>query len=101
MVKETAISERRTCRLVGVYRWTYRYQGKRRDDRALWERLKELAHRCPRFGYRRLAVLLRREGYAVNYKRIFRLYSAEDLKIRRKRKKIRSRVRTAPLAVPS
>jgi len=53
------------------------------------------------FGYHRLAVLLRREGYAVNSKRIFQIYSEEDLKIRRKRKKIRSRVRTAPLAVPS
>jgi putative transposase len=101
MVTETGISERRACRLVGVHRWTYRYRGKCRDDRALQERLKELAHRWPRFGYRRLAVLLRREGYAVNHKKIFRLYTAEDLKVRRKRKKIRSRVRTAPLAVPS
>ena len=100
MVGETRISERRACRLVGVHRWTYRYQGRRRDDQALRERLKDLAHRWPRFGYRRLAVLLRREGYAVNHKKIFRLYIAEDLKVRRKRKKIRSRVRTAPLAVP-
>ena len=100
MVLETGISERRACRLVGVHRWTYRYRGIRRDEGALRERLKELAHRWPRFGYRRLAVLLRREGYAVNHKKIFRLYTAEDLKVRRKRKKIRSRVRTAPLAVP-
>jgi putative transposase len=101
MVAETGISERRACRLVGVHRWTYRYRERRRDDGALRERLKGLAHRWPRFGYRRLAVLLRREGYAGNHKKIFRLYTAEDLKVRRKRKKIRSRVRTAPLAVPS
>jgi putative transposase len=47
-----------------------------------------------------LAVLLRREGYAMNHKKVFRFYTAENLKVRQKRKKIRSRVRMAPLAVP-
>jgi putative transposase len=65
------------------------------------ERMRELAHRWPRFGYRRLGVLLRREGMAVNHKRIYRLYTEEDLKVRRKRKKIRSRLRVPPLPVPS
>jgi putative transposase len=55
----------------------------------------------PRFGYRRLIVLLQREGIPVNHKKAYRIYTEEDLKVRRKRKKIRSRVRTAPLPVPS
>ena len=63
--------------------------------------MRELAHRWPRFGYRRLIVLLSREGIEVNHKKAYRIYTEEDLKVRRKRKKIRSRVRTAPLPVPS
>jgi putative transposase len=101
MVRETTISERRACQLIGMHRWTHRYPGRQRDEATLKERLRELAHRWPRFGYRRLHVLLRREGFAVNHKKVYRLYVAEDLKVRRRRKKIRSRVRTAPLPVPS
>jgi putative transposase len=101
MVRETEISERRACRLIGMHRWTFRYPGKPRDDRSLRERIRELAHRWPRFGYRRLIVLLRREGIEVNHKKAYRIYTEEDLKVRRKRKKIRSRIRTAPLPVPS
>lgn len=101
MVRETEISERRACRLIGMHRWTFRYPGKPRDDRSLRERIRELAHRWPRFGYRRLIVLLRREGIEVNHKKAYRIYTEEDLKVRRKWKKIRSRVRTAPLPVPS
>jgi putative transposase len=86
MVRETEISERRACKLVGIKRWTLRYPRKRQDDATLRKRMRELAHRWPRFGYRRLCVLLRREGV--------------DLKVRRKRRKIRSRIRAAPLPVP-
>jgi transposase InsO family protein len=67
MVRETEISERRACHLIGMHRWTFRYPGKPRDDRSLRERMRELAHRWPRFGYRRLIVLLRREGIEVNH----------------------------------
>ncbi len=63
--------------------------------------MRALAHRWPRFGYRRLIVLLRREGIGVNHKKAYRIYTEEDLKVRRKRKKIRSRVRMAPLPLPS
>ncbi len=101
MIRETGISERRACRLIAMYRRTFRYRGRPRDDKTLRERMRELAHRWPRFGYRRLIVLLHREGIEVNHKKAYRLYTEEDLKVRRKRKKIRSRVRTAPLPVPS
>ena len=52
-------------------------------------------------GYRRLIVLLPREGILVNHTKAYRIYTEEDLKVRRKQKKIRSRVRTAPLPLPS
>lgn len=101
MTRETRVSERRACRLVEISRPTYRYRGRPRDERSLRERMRELAHRWPRFGYRRLGVLLRREGMAVNHKRIYRLYTEEDLRVRRRRKKIRSRLRVPPLPVPT
>src|SRR5204863_518895 len=61
-------------RVIGVDRTSVRYQGVRPDDVALRERLKALAQERRRFGYRRLHVLLPREGHAVNKKRVQRLY---------------------------
>jgi putative transposase len=61
-----------------------RYRATRPDDRALRERLKALAQERRRFGYRRLHVLLRREGHAVNKKRVQRLYREERLTVRRR-----------------
>ena len=53
---------------------TVRYQTSRADDAGLRERMRAIAHERRRFGYRRLHVLLKREGYAVNHKKLFRLY---------------------------
>jgi putative transposase len=72
-----AVSERRACRLVGIHRSTLRYRANRAEDDGLRTRLCELAAERPRFGYRRLHVVLRREGHDVNHKRIHRLYRAE------------------------
>lgn len=85
-------SQRRACRLVGAVRATVRYQGRHPDDAALRDRLRDLAAQRPRFGYRRLHVLLRREGIIVNHKRIERLYRAEGLAVRRRRRKSLTRV---------
>lgn len=100
-VREKGTSERRACTLVGISRATHRYRGQPRNDGAARERMRELAHRWPRFGYRRLGVLLRREGIALNHKGTYRIYTEEELKVRRKRKKIRSRMCVSPLLVPS
>lgn len=81
------VSERRACRLVGLQRSTRRYQAKPKNDEGLRTRLRALAAERPRFGYRRLHVLLRREGYRVNHKRIHRLYRAEGLTVRRRPRK--------------
>jgi putative transposase len=78
------MSERRACRVLGVDRTSVRYQATRPDDGALRERLKALAQERRRFGYRRLHVLLRREGHAVNKKRVQRIYREERLTVRRR-----------------
>jgi putative transposase len=88
---EYELSERHACRLLGLGRSTYRYQARKAErDRALRTRLKELAAKRMRFGYRRLTALLVREGIAANHKRVYRLYREEGLAMRiRQRRRIR------------
>jgi putative transposase len=86
------VSQRRACQLIGTARSTVRYLGRRRDDVALRGRLRERAAQRPRFGYRRLHALLRREGLRVNHKRVERLYRVEGLAVRRCRRKSPTRV---------
>lgn len=81
------VSERRACRTLGVARSTVRYQSVRGDDAPLRAQLRELAYERPRFGYRRLHVLLRRHGHVLNHKRLHRLYREEGLAVRRRRRK--------------
>ena len=81
-----AKSERRACRLLLVRVSSYRYQ-LRQNDSSLRERLIALAREKPRFGYRRLHVLLGREGEQVNHKRVHRIYREAGLALRRKKRK--------------
>jgi putative transposase len=81
------LSQRRACRLVGAGRSTVRYRSRRQEDGRVRRRLRELAEQRPRFGYRRLYVLLRREGIVVNHKRVERLYREEGLAVRRRTRK--------------
>ena len=83
------LSERRACSLIGLDRSTHRYQGRVDRNSELRQRLCELAEQRRRFGYRRLHVLLRREGHPVNKKRIQRLYRQEGLSLRGRRRKKR------------
>ncbi|WP_225430157.1 IS3 family transposase [Deinococcus detaillensis] len=91
------LTERRACRVLGFWRSTqrhYRNSPGEEKDLALKIRLRELAQEHPRFGYRRLHVLLKREGQVANHKRVYRIYRAEGLAVRRKaRKKITARER--------
>ena len=84
--EEYAFSQRRACRLLTMAVSSYRYQS-RRSDEGLRLRLVELAREKPRFGYRRLHVLLRRSGEEVNHKRVHRVYREAGLSIRRKKRK--------------
>jgi Transposase and inactivated derivatives len=94
------MSERRACRLIGADRTSVRYRARRPDDAALRERLKALAHERRRFGYRRLHVLLRREGHAVNRKRVQRLYREEKLTVRRRGGRKRALGERRPIDTP-
>jgi putative transposase len=71
------VSERRACRVIAADRTVIRYQLRRDDDGHLREKLHELAHQRRRFGYRRLHVLLRRDGIMINRKKSQRLYREE------------------------
>jgi putative transposase len=88
---EYGMSERHACRLMGLARSTQRYQsGKAERDGELRERLRDLAAKRMRFGYRRLTAMLVRAGVEVNHKRVYRLYREEGLAMRiRQRRRIR------------
>jgi len=97
MSESHGLSQRRACALVGIGRSSCRYASRRDEHEPLVVRLRELAAARPRFGYRRLHVLLRREGVPINHKRLYRLYRLEGLSVRRrKRRKLRV-MRPAPL----
>ena len=95
------LSERRACALAGVQRSTLRYRARRSDAGVLVGRLRELAAARPRFGYRRLHLLLQREGVAANHKRIYRIYRAEGLAVRRRNRKRLRVARPIPMAAPT
>lgn len=77
----------RACGLIGISRSLFRYQSKRPDDGELLARLIALAGQKRRYGYRRLHVLLRREGWELNWKRTYRVYHAAGLMVRRRKRK--------------
>lgn len=86
------ISERRACRALGVPRSSQRYVGTERGrEEELLLRIRALAREHPRYGYRRIRALLKREGWSVNLKRVHRLWRREGLKVpqmQRKRRRL-------------
>jgi putative transposase len=88
--QEFNVSQRRACQALGIHRSAVRYQPRTSAKRqALVTRMHELARKHPRFGYRRVAILLRQEGWRVNTKRIHRLWRLEGLKVPKKQRKKR------------
>jgi hypothetical protein len=85
LLTEYRVSERRACATVFLHRSVYRYVGHPRDDRAVRQRLKEIAETRVRYGFERIQVLLRREGWRDNHKRTYRIYKEEGLNLRSKR----------------
>jgi putative transposase len=77
----------RACGLIGISRSLYRYEAKRPVDATLRLRLSELAQQKRRYGYRRLHVLLCREGWSINCKRTYRVYHEAGLMLRRRKRK--------------
>jgi putative transposase len=80
-------TQRKACELANIARSSYRYRPETEKDEKLKEKLTRLAHQKPRYGYRRLGILLRREGEVVNHKRLFRVYHAAGLSVKRKKRK--------------
>jgi putative transposase len=85
------VSQTRACGLIAMSRSSYNYQSRRQDDSALRTFIREKAQERKRWGYRRLQVLLQRDGHRDNHKRIYRIYKEEGLQVRkRKRKRART-----------
>jgi putative transposase len=100
-VERWEYSERRACRVVGIDRSSARYRITRSGDQELREKLREVAGERRRFGYRRLHVILRRKGYEVNHKRVYRLYREEGLSVRKRKRKRVCRAARVPLQAPA
>ena len=94
------VSQRRACEALGVDRSSVRYRSRRPDDGFIRSRLREIATVRRRFGYRRLHILLQREGIVLNHKKLRRLYAEERLQVRRRGGRKRALGTRAPLAVP-
>src|SRR5664279_58550 len=95
------MSERRACTLVAADRKMIRYRSRRPPDAELRTRLRDLANQRRRFGYRRLFILLRREGEPSGINRIYRLYREEGLTVRKRRARRRAVGSRAPILVES
>ncbi len=85
VAKHHGLSQRRACTSLSVDRPLIRYQARRVDDGHLRDHLKALSNQRPRFGYRRLHHLIKREGFVVNHKRVYRIYKELGLQVRRRK----------------
>ena len=94
------VSQRRACQVINADRSTVRYRSRRPDDGLIRVRLRELAAIRRRFGYRRLQILLRREGTHMNHKKLRRLYAEERLQVRRRGGRKRALGTRAPMTLP-
>lgn len=99
-IREKDYSQRRACSLAGIDPRVYRYCSTRPADTVLRKRLCELAYERRRFGYRRLHILLRREGFQINWKKLYRLYKEERLTVRKRGGRKRALGTRAPMTIP-
>ena len=83
-IEERNYSQRRACGLVGMAPRVYRYRSSRPDDVGLRNRLRKLAAERRRFGYRRLHLVLKRQGVTIDWKKLYRLYREERLTVRKR-----------------
>jgi len=90
------VSIRRACRALPVERSSYHYRSRRAGQAPLSKRIKEIAETRVRYGYRRIHVLLRREGWMVNHKRVCRLYREQGLQLRNKtpKRRVKAKLRS-------
>lgn len=93
------MSERRACHVIDADRKSVRYQSRRPPETELRARLRDLANERRRFGYRRLHILLRREGEPSGINRVYRIYREEGLGVRKRRARRRAVGTRAPILV--
>ena len=98
---EHRVSQRRACSVLGVDRSSVRYHGVRPDDADLRKAMKEVAAERRRFGYRRVHVMLERQGWHVNQKKVRRLYREEKLQVKRRGGRKRALGTRRPMLVPN
>jgi len=88
--RQLGVSERKACKVLGQYRSTQRYKPRLPDkDKPVIKELLDLHVKHPRYGYRRITILLRQDDWLINFKRVYRLWSQEGLKVPRKQHKKR------------
>ncbi len=97
---EHGVSQRRACKALSVDRASMRYRSVRPDDAGLREAMKAVAGERRRFGYRRIHVMLRRQGIVMNHKKLRRLYREEKLQVRRRGGRKRALGTRRPMLVP-
>lgn len=84
LTERYSFSQRRAFKLVALHRSVGRYINRKQDDDNIKSQIKAVAHERPRFGYRRIHVMLKKNGLRINHKRLFRLYQDMGLKVRRR-----------------
>ncbi len=99
-MKEKRYNQKRACALAGIDPRVYRRTSKRPADTDLRDRLKELSSERRRFGYQRLHILLKREGWQVNWKKLYRIYREEGFTFRKRGGRKRAVGTRTPLAIP-
>lgn len=94
------VSQRRACTVLNVDRSTVRYRSRRSDDDDLRDAIKRVSKERRRFGYRRIHVMVRREGFEVNHKKLRRIYREEKLQVRRRGGRKRALRTRKPMVAP-
>ncbi len=97
---EHRVSQRRACNVLQVDRSTMRYQSRRVDDAELRDAIKRVSRERRRFGYRRIHVMIEREGHIVNHKKLRRIYREEKLQVRRRGGRKRALGTRKPMVLP-
>jgi len=101
LMTERSLGVTRACGLVGISRSLYSYRSRRPDSGPLRARIEEIAAVKRRYGYRRVYLRLRREGWQVNRKRVYRLYRDAGLAVRRRKRKRIGVFERKPLPKPT
>ena len=95
------VSQRRACHVLAVDRSSVRYKSVRPDDAGLRKAIRDVARERRRFGYRRIGVMLERQGISMNHKKLRRLYRAEKLQVRKRGGRKRALGTRRPMVLPS